>query len=39
VHAKGLHHQLADFDEHLDDISRDYLNAGLLGTDTAVLAR
>jgi hypothetical protein len=39
VHAKGLHHELADFDEHLDDICRDYLNAGLLGSETAVLAR
>eukprot|EP00882_Tetradesmus_deserticola_P010283 GHRQ01010864.1.p1 GENE.GHRQ01010864.1~~GHRQ01010864.1.p1 ORF type:complete len:109 (+),score=49.46 GHRQ01010864.1:209-535(+) len=39
VHAKGLHHELADFDEHLDDISRDYLNAALLGSETAVLAR
>jgi hypothetical protein len=39
VHGKGLHHELADFDEHLDDISRDYLDVGLLGSDTALLAR
>lgn len=27
-----MHRQLADFDEHLDDLSRDYLNAQLLQT-------
>jgi hypothetical protein len=39
AHAAGLHGQLSDFDEHLDDISKDYLNVGLLGPETAVLTR
>jgi hypothetical protein len=28
--AAGRHRALVDFDEHLDDVSRDFLNAGLL---------
>jgi hypothetical protein len=28
--AAGRHRALADFDDHLDDLSRDYLNEGLL---------
>jgi hypothetical protein len=27
--AAGKHRALVDFDEHLDDVSRDFLNAGL----------
>ncbi|WIA11820.1 hypothetical protein OEZ85_011910 [Tetradesmus obliquus] len=39
AHARGMHHELADFDEHLDDISRDYLNAGLLGSGSQLLLK
>ncbi len=37
AHAAGLHTELADFDEHLDDVRRDYLNAGLLSHPSAEL--
>jgi hypothetical protein len=36
AHAKGLHGRLADFDEHLDDVSRDYTNAGLLAAPSTL---
>ena len=39
LHAKGQHAQLADFDEHLDDVSRDYTNPHLLSGATALLER
>lgn len=39
LHAAGRHRLLVDFDEHLDDVSADYTNPGLLGADTALLAR
>jgi hypothetical protein len=34
-----LHRALVDFDEHLDDVSRDYTNPGLLGEATRTLVR
>lgn len=37
--SKGQHAQLADFDEHLDDISRDYTNRQLFSGATGVLER
>lgn len=39
LHAKGVHARLADFDEHLDDVSRDYTNQQLFSGDTALLTR
>lgn len=39
MHAKGQHAQLADFDEHLDDVSKDYTNSGLFSTATSLLER
>eukprot|EP00878_Enallax_costatus_P021100 GHUV01022331.1.p1 GENE.GHUV01022331.1~~GHUV01022331.1.p1 ORF type:complete len:159 (+),score=46.92 GHUV01022331.1:928-1404(+) len=39
LHQAGLHAKLADFDEHLDDISRDYLNTGLFSAATGVIKR
>lgn len=39
LHAKGQHAQVADFDEHLDDVSRDYTNPHLLSGATALLER
>lgn len=38
LYSKGVHQQLADFDEHLDDITKDYLNKGLLES-AAVMTR
>jgi hypothetical protein len=37
--SKQQHSQLADFDEHLDDISRDYTNRQLFSDATGVLER
>jgi hypothetical protein len=37
--AARLHRQLVDFDEHVDDVSRDYTNPGLLGEATQTLVR
>ena len=37
--AQGVHLQLADFDEHLDDLTRDYLNADLLPASTALISK
>jgi hypothetical protein len=34
-----LHRRLVDFDEHVDDVSRDYTNPGLLGEATRTLVR
>eukprot|EP00879_Flechtneria_rotunda_P020813 GHRR01021910.1.p2 GENE.GHRR01021910.1~~GHRR01021910.1.p2 ORF type:complete len:104 (+),score=37.76 GHRR01021910.1:489-800(+) len=39
MHQAGKHKQLADFDEHLDDLSQDYTNAGLLTSATEVVKR
>jgi hypothetical protein len=39
LHAKGQHALVADFDEHLDDVSRDYTNPHLLSGATALLER
>jgi hypothetical protein len=39
AHAKGLHGRLSDFDDHLDDVSRDYSNAGLLASAGDMLSR
>lgn len=39
MHTKGQHAQLADFDEHLDDVSKDYTNSGLFSTATSLLER
>lgn len=37
--AARLHRRLVDFDEHVDDVSRDYTNPGLLGEETRTLVR
>jgi hypothetical protein len=37
--AQGVHLQLADFDEHLDDLARDYLNADLLPASTSLISK
>jgi hypothetical protein len=37
--ASRLHRSLVDFDEHIDDVSRDYTNPGLLGEATRTLVR
>jgi hypothetical protein len=39
MYSKQQHSQLADFDEHLDDISRDYTNQQLFSRATGVLER
>lgn len=39
MHAKGQHAQLADFDEHLDDVSKDYTNQQLFSQATGLLER
>lgn len=39
LHAKGQHAHLADFDEHLDDVSKDYTNRQLFSKGTGVLER
>jgi hypothetical protein len=39
MHGKGQHAQLADFDEHLDDISKDYTNQQLFSQATGLLER
>lgn len=39
LHAKGQHATLADFDEHLDDVSKDFTNQQLFGADSGVLER
>jgi hypothetical protein len=39
AHTAGVHIQLADFDEHLDDASKDYANTQLLGASTRALVK
>ncbi len=39
VYSARLHQRLCDFDEHLDDLSCDYTNEGLLGPSTQLLVR
>lgn len=39
LHQAGLHANLADFDEHMDDIRQDYLNSDLFSRGTGVIKR